>query len=194
MTKQKRFDPYAELKIEYDIDAGIEHVRMALLTARIVPKSSSRLMQLIGWLLACLRVNKRFMSHFWTTIGSTIYAPESAYWSNQLYRPDHGVVCHEMHHVWQWQTWGCFRMVVGYLFSPLPFLLSGRWLIERGPFLDDIKRGRRTVDQAVEILWSEYGWPWPRAWMRRWFLRKSRNCTRGQNGQRSTRQGNQARF
>lgn len=53
---------------------------------------------------------------------------------------------------------------------PLPVLFSGRWLIERHAYLEDIKRGRRSVDDAVSTLWKSYGWCWPPILMRRWFL------------------------
>jgi len=62
---------------------------------------------------------------------------------------------------------------------PLPIYFSGRWFIERHAYLDDIKRGVRTVDSAVSTLWSAYGRPWPRSLMRQWFLKNLDNGVDG---------------
>jgi len=56
---------------------------------------------------------------------------------------------------------------------PLPVLLSGRWYVEREAYLDEIRRGRKTIDRAVEQLWGfGYLYPWLPFLMRRWFTKQ----------------------
>jgi len=77
---------------------------------------------------------------------------------------------HELGHVKQFMPWyGPFVVGLATTLLPLPVFFSGRWLVERHPYLGDIKRGRMTVEDAVMLLWGGYGWCWPRFLMRKWF-------------------------
>ena len=131
-------------------------------------KDRSLLMQVIGKMT--FFVVPDFMTHWWTTIGTTIYYPTS------VADPDAdslaGMRAHEMIHVEQWRDHPVC-MVLLYLLFPLPVLFSGRWFIERSAYLLDILAGRYSVDRAVEDIWSSYLWPWPRLLMRRWFEAKT---------------------
>lgn len=52
-----------------------------------------------------------------------------------------------------------------------------RWVSERNAYMVNIREGGRyedTIEKAVKTLWSNYGWCWPRAWMRKWFLAQLR--------------------
>lgn len=111
-----------------------------------------------------------FMTDWWTTIGTTIYYPTSVMDLDADSLA--GVRAHEMVHVEQWRAHPVC-MVFLYLFLPLPVLFSGRWFIERPAYLLDILTGRYSVDRAVETLWSNYLWPWPRFFMKRWFEDKT---------------------
>jgi hypothetical protein len=82
----------------------------------------------------------------------------------------HWVVGHEECHVIDLYKYGLAIMCLLNFVVPLPAFLSGRWFVERWPYLKvDIVGGHRTVDEAVDALWSKYVWCWPKFLMRRWF-------------------------
>jgi len=86
---------------------------------RIVKKSDSKLMKLIGFILRPF--NKRFMTSYTTTIGSTIYSPTGTV--------DARLLAHELVHVRQWKKWGLW-FSFSYLFV-LPFGITMRGYWER---------------------------------------------------------------
>lgn len=137
----------------------------------LVWKDDSLLMKIVGILVwpFC----RTFAAQFWTTIrlpfcDAVIYLPASV--DNPeapIYRH---IVAHELVHVRQLQgPVGLAKTALLYLLLPMPFLFSGRWFVEREAFTVDIDNGTKTVDEVVGLLWSSYGWPWPRRLMRRWF-------------------------
>lgn len=138
-----------------------------VLLLRFVRKDRSLLMQALAWVLAPLLGGREaFMRQWWTTLGTTIYYPVDV-----EHPHDHPMVEHEAVHALQFQRWGWLALGLLYVL-PLPVLLSGRWWIERPAYLVDILAGRRTPEQAADILWGSYLWPWPRPWMLRWFEKK----------------------
>jgi hypothetical protein len=44
---------------------------------QLLPKSSSKLMKAIGWIFGITKISPQFMERYYTTIGETIYAPDS---------------------------------------------------------------------------------------------------------------------
>jgi len=72
---------------------------------KFVNKKDSRLMRMIGWLLAALHINDKFMTSFWTTIGDTIYYPDGTDPMDQNYG---GVREHEYMHIDQFKKYGRF--------------------------------------------------------------------------------------
>ncbi len=67
---------------------------------------------------------------------------------------------------------------------PLPLVFSGRWFVERWAYLEAVRRGTKTVDSAVDKLFSfTYLYPWPPPLMRRWFK------ARLKDGQTQTNRG-----
>lgn len=76
---------------------------------------------------------------------------------------------HEKYHIDFNETWWGPWMVLLWMIFPFPVLFSGRWFLERGAFLVDIRNQRVTVEEAVECLWVDYKWAWPKPLMRRWF-------------------------
>ncbi len=137
--------------------------------ALLVSKRNSPVMQFLA-----LFLGRQFMLGFWTTLRlpfqrrCRIYYPEGV----TIPRWHWQVIDHELVHVEQFKPWwGPWAMILGAVLLPLPVLFSGRWFIERRAYLRDIKDGRRTVNGVVELLWSGYGWAWPKPLMRRWFQR-----------------------
>lgn len=148
----------------------------------LADKSDSLMMRALAAVLWPL-LGPAFMESFFTTIRFPLCRP-------RIYCPRSGPVArasrfaqvlrHELVHVRQFAPWyGPAWVALQYLLVPLPFGLSGRWFIERDAYVVDIEhligRGHpasRAIDIAVEQLWGAYGWPWPRAWMRRWFETK----------------------
>jgi hypothetical protein len=163
-------------------------------TAEFVRKTDSTLMRVISWVLP-----RQFMLHYWTTIGSTIYVPtkydEDKDWGSLAWRARHiEVIRHEHVHVEQFATLGLAVMAllyIGPILITLPIAVLfygvwwlwaiaglsllgsfgfawGRWFVERTAYLVQVKTPE-DVEWAVSVLWSFYGWCWPKAWMRRWF-------------------------
>lgn len=136
---------------------------------RLLPKHGSRAMRVAALLLRALG-SRDFMDRYWTTVGRTVYYPACVH--DPHAHPD--VLAHELVHVRQWERWGVL-LWASYLLLPLPFGLAWfRWRWEREAYLVQIERApdrAREIDRVVNTLWSGYGWPWPRTWMRRWFER-----------------------
>lgn len=133
---------------------------------RLQPKSVLWWARVIGWFWP------GFITNWWTTIRFPFCKGVVAYPSGinpmlQMYLPTRE---HELVHVRQQRTaWGLFSSFLLYFFVPLPFLLSGRWFIERPAYLQDILGGHKTIDYSVKVLWRSYLWVWPRSWMKAWF-------------------------
>jgi hypothetical protein len=133
---------------------------------RLVKKSESWLMRVAGFLVRPF--NKRFMTHYWTTIGRTIYYPD------HVDDPcSHvAVMDHELVHIDQWLKWWILHPI-SYAVFPLPIVLCwGRWRWEREAYLVSIKTYGYSVERVVEVLWSEYLLTWPKPWMRSYFERR----------------------
>jgi hypothetical protein len=107
------------------------------------------------------------METMWTTIGETIYYPnyvddpESKWFTN--------VIMHEQVHIDQYKKLSVPLFLFLYFLVPLPVGLAYfRWRFEREGYLVNIKQGL-PISRVVDILWSSYGYPWPRKWMTSWF-------------------------
>lgn len=136
---------------------------------KLVNKKDSLLMRIVGVLLYPFTPD--FMTNFFTTYRlpgqkhGTIAYPAGA---DPMKFPE--VLEHELMHVEQQSTaLGLFKSAIFVSVFPLPVLFSGRWFIEREPYLNDIKKGRRTVEESVDVLWGSYGLAWPKPLMRKWF-------------------------
>jgi len=147
---------------------------------KLVKKTDSRLMRAINFLLRPL--TPAFMSYFWTTIGDTIYVPSiydnDANWGSESWRARHAaVLAHEHVHVEQFKNLSFLVVALLYLGpTPLPIFFSyGRWCIEREAYILEVRASKNptaTINRIVDTLWNNYGWCWPKAWMRKWFTSK----------------------
>ena len=136
---------------------------------KLVNKKDSKFMRFLGFVLKPFTPD--FMTRFFTTIRLPFGEP-SIYYPDGLepMRYEHTVLEHELMHVNQQRTgWGLFKSYIYGTVFPLPLFFSGRWWIERDPYLADIKKKLLTVDQAVDILWASYGFVWPKGLMKKWF-------------------------
>ena len=128
-------------------------------------KDDIGLMLIIDFLLKCIGI-RGFMDNFWITIGRTIYHP--AHVQDPLKYPL--VVEHELVHVKQWDKWGLL-FIISYLFLPLPFGFAYfRFYWEQEAYMVQISHASdpyEEIDRVVDRLWNNYGWPWPKAWMKR---------------------------
>lgn len=135
---------------------------------KIVSREKSWLMRAIGWFLSITHINSKFMTSYFTTIGRTIYAPNFLN-VDEYFRVHANTFEHEFVHIKQREKWGLLYDI-SYIFLPVPFGLAWfRWRWEREAYLTNIKNGD-SIDWVVQSL-SNYGWPWPKKWMRRWFER-----------------------
>lgn len=149
-----------EFEIEHDVD--------------FVCKDKLWSMRLVGFFW------KRFMTVFWTTMrfpfqrGFVAYpvglTEAQALADNKRWIREHELIHKKQQEGW----WGLTKSFFLYFIVPLPIFFSGRWFLERGPYLNDIKNKRRTPAEAAQVLWSSYAWPWPESWMREWFTKEGK--------------------
>jgi len=143
----------------------------------LIPKADSKLMRTVGWVLKPFTPS--FMTHFWTTYRIPFKKPTIAYPSivqEAAHDKYKSTLEHEMMHAEDMRSgWGLFKMFCLLLFFPMPVIFSGRWYIERYPYLHNMinhaSRGY-TVEREVENLWNNYIWAWPKPLMKKWFEKK----------------------
>lgn len=132
----------------------------------VVRKDKSWLMRAIGFFLGAW-----FMERAWTTISPwRIYYPTTldSFWVGRS--PAEGLVIeHESVHIRQARRWPVLWQL-SYLLAPVPVLLAWfRWRWEREAYLVQLYASAATPAELAETLWRRYAWPWPKAWMVRWF-------------------------
>ncbi len=145
---------------------------------RIVPKSESRFMRLLGVLLF---FNKQFMTSFVTTIGNRMWVPPNYDdWSDV---GKASLLRHERVHLRQQRRYGMFRYVLMYLVWPLPFWRAkGRMLLEREAYTESmdawaqyygiefLERSNVCDTMIGHFTTGEYGWMWTkRADIEKWY-------------------------
>lgn len=128
---------------------------------QIKTKQRSKLMRLIGALLR--PINPEFMTHYVTTIGRTIYVPET-----MTAAQVDAILPHEKVHVQQFEKWGAWFVLSYLLILPMGPSVRAYW--EWQAYKVDINRRhkergtvapwyrQRIVDQFTG---SYYGWMWP---------------------------------
>lgn len=98
---------------------------------------------------------------FYTTLDGIVFVPDHI-GPRQI--PD-VVKWHEAVHIVQQERLGFWLFLALYILSPYH-----RWTFEREAYLVNITLGEYSIDDVVDILWRGYFYPWPRSWMRAWFL------------------------
>jgi len=139
-----------------------------------INKKNSLLMRIIGLIYPA------FMTNLWTTIGNKIYYPTGV--KSPLSIRHYKIVKHEMVHVKQYNQYGVPLYLFLYLLCPLPFLFSYfRWKFEREAYLEANIENETDVDWVVKLLSKHYLYPWPKTWMRNWFLEELERKRHGEN-------------
>lgn len=133
----------------------------------LVRKDRDALSRVIGW------VWPRFLTYWWTVIRLPWWHRPRILYPSTLDSPFRQPVAlqHELVHVPQVQGWRLLWSALLLFLLPLPVLFSGRWFLERRPFLVHLRNGV-PIDEVVNLLWWSYLFPWPRWLMRRWFERE----------------------
>ena len=123
------------------------------------PRSSFWLTRFLNWFGG---------NNYITTIGDTVYYPDHIKFDvNSKYFQQ--LLDHELVHVKQYEKYGVLGFLLLYALIPFPVLFSYfRWKFEREAYMIDIKNGRLTIEEVVDILWYGYVIPWPKPCMRKW--------------------------
>ena len=134
---------------------------------RLIPKSKSWTMRLIGFIVP--ESLTYCMVYRWPwQLRSTMAHPDDLDPMKNLLKLDHELV----HAVRFARWWGPF-------FMALAILPPGRWYVERWAYLHDIEAGRYMLWEVVEILWFKYrinSWGWPAMpMMAHWFEQQLRS-------------------
>lgn len=143
---------------------------------KLVRKADSAWMRFLARFM-----NKDFMTRFWTTNGDTIYVPSQAasepdYGSTAWENRHRNTLAHEYEHVQQFRHYGSVLFTLLYMLAPVPVLLAYfRWRFEREAYMHNLRAVSKTarsaqVEYVIQSLWNNYFWPWPRNWMRDWFM------------------------
>lgn len=102
------------------LDKTIEDISLEFPSFKVLKKSESWLMKTIGKLLFIISFgqNKSFMTDFITTIGNTVYVPDS--WDSKLEKSRIEVLMHERIHMRQSKKLTPIIYALAYLLFPIP--------------------------------------------------------------------------
>ena len=139
--------------------------------ARVKLKSESNLMKFLGWLLKPF--NPFFLTHYWTTLFTTIYAPSYVDLDNEemLYRYEN-MIEHEKVHIEDFKKYHIL-FLLSYL---LPY---ARFVWERRAYIKELdalleKHDYFAFDRRLEEISSDLGgprylWAWRKKSIKKWF-------------------------
>lgn len=140
----------------------------------------------IGLRIVTLNGQHRYLSHYVTTLGHTIYVPDDFDDWPAAHRYE--ILCHELVHVRQFERYGWLGMVLVYGLLPLPLGLAyGRARLEWEAYAETLRAvaetGGITAARDPELhamivrrfTGPDYGWMWPFPRMvRRWIAEELR--------------------
>jgi len=163
----------------------------------LIPKAESRLMRAFGvfmlvvwavtfmWLWRRDRKNLRdaFIDDYWTTYRLPFGVTKITYPKmvpDPMDDQQRDIREHELlHHIHQLEPWwGPLTAGLLVIVVPLPIIFSGRWYLERRPYLHNIVYHRYDIQSVVDSLWSGYMIPWPKGMMLSWFKKKEQEMIR----------------
>ncbi len=163
----------------------IEQLQAEFPDLDIVDKARSGFSKLLAVLVNLVTFGKvnNYISEVITTIGSTIYLPES--WAAMTDESRYIVLRHEAVHLRQFRRYGMIGMVLLYLFPIFPIGLAwGRARLEWEAFdetirataevygLDFVRRKRFVRLIVHKFTKADYGWMWPfKRQVKRWVRR-----------------------
>lgn len=138
---------------------------------RIRRKADSTLMRWIHWFLLIVSFgkNKSFLTDFVTTIGTTVYVPDS--WEDKIPIAQCMILRHELVHMRQAKKYGMFLFSFLYLFWPIPvFRATWRTKFEKEAYEETIRAFYEYGEDPTNLLFriqmvkhfvsSEYMWMW----------------------------------
>jgi hypothetical protein len=151
---------------------------------RVVKKTAYRLQRLADLALRLVTFNgqNRYLTHYVTTLGHTIYVPDD--FDEWPCSHRYQILCHELVHVRQFERYGWIGMIVIYGVLPLPLGLSyGRARLEWEAYAETLRAvaecqgfeaacAPELCDMIVRrFTGPDYGWMWPfpgtvRRWIR----------------------------
>lgn len=159
---------------------------------RIVPKAGNRFSRAIDVALRVVTLNgqRRYLTHYHTVIGDTLYVPAS--WEGMRDVDRVILLRHERVHLRQQRRYGFPLMAFLYLlpFAPLglayfrarieweAYVETIRATAEHYGF-DSVKSGRLEAELVARFVGPDYGWMWPfPAAIRRWYADAVRELER----------------
>jgi len=126
----------------------------------------------VGLRLVTFNGQCRYLTHYVTTLGHTIYVPDGFDTWPEAHR--YQILRHELVHVQQFERYGWLGMIVLYGLLPLPMLLAyGRARLEWEAYAETLRavaevegiraaRAPALRDMIVKrFTGPDYGWMWP---------------------------------
>ena len=154
-----------------------------LFGVRVRLKSESKLIKFMNFFIKPFLYG--FMDTYWTTIGTTTYAP--TYFDGLFLEPeenlqDHKMVLeHELIHINDYKKYHIW-FILTYLFPPFLFAY-GRFRWESKAYLPELQSiidshqysyfYTRLDEICNELDGPGYLWCWPKSWIKKWFLKKT---------------------
>jgi hypothetical protein len=134
----------------------------------------------VGLRLVTFNGQNRYLTHYVTTLGHTIYVPDD--WDEWPAAHRHQILRHELVHVLQFERYGWIGMILVYVLLPLPLGLAyGRARLEWEAYAETLRavaeaqgiaaaRAPELCDMIVRrFTGPDYGWMWPfPGTIRRW--------------------------
>jgi len=132
-------------------------------------------MRFLGWVSKPF--NPKFMTSYWTTVGTVVYAPSSFDINDQTVFPFfEGILEHEGIHIKDFRKYNI-------LFILSYFLPYFRYVWERKAYLPELQRlidkhkytnFYHRLNFICDILSGpQYFWAWHRPWIKKWFLEQT---------------------
>lgn len=165
-----------------DLASLMEAAKKEFPDFRVAQKSGSRLMKAIGYflLVASFGKNRGFMRSYYTTVGFTVYAPESYLTADEESKV--GILRHELVHMRQARRYGRLLFSLLYLLVFFPVGLAYfRAKFEKEAYEESLRalaelRGVDALrsadpDRVIKhFVSSDYLWMWPfRRSMQKWY-------------------------